>query len=198
LLTWMMLIISVLQGGITVAFIWMTAAALHQNLQMQASTDSLTGLLNRRAVTAAAEEHIACSRRNRQPVSAILLDLDAFKQINDTFGHQFGDAALVTVARCLQHHVRGVDVLGRLGGDEFVVLLPGTSIEVATEVAERLRSSLEELRVDYGGMQCRVSASFGLAQMEGIQVDWDQLMMRCDQALYTVKQTGGRRLAIVQ
>lgn len=190
-LTWMMLNVSALQGGITVAFVWMTAAMLHRDLQLQASTDPLTGLLNRRAITTAAECHIAASRRNHQPLSAILLDLDAFKLVNDTFGHQFGDAALIAVAQCLRCNVREADVLARLGGDEFVILLPGTPVETAMEVAERLRSSLETLRVTYGGMQSRMSGSFGLAQMQGMQVDWDQLLLRCDKALYTVKHTGG-------
>jgi diguanylate cyclase (GGDEF)-like protein len=190
-LTWMMLNISALQGGITVAFVWMTAAALRQDLHVQATTDPLTGLLNRRAITTAAERLIAASRQSHQPLSAILLDLDAFKLVNDTFGHQFGDAALTAVARCLQRHVRCQDLLARLGGDEFVVLLPNASIETATEIAERLRVSIEELQVNYADMQSHMSASFGLAQLQDTSVDWEQLMTRCDKALYTVKSAGG-------
>jgi diguanylate cyclase (GGDEF)-like protein len=190
-LAWMMLDISALQGGITVAFVWMTAAALRQDLQVQATTDPLTGLLNRRAVTLAAQRHITISKQTQQPLSAILLDLDSFKLVNDTFGHLFGDAALVAVAQCLQRNVRNIDVLARLAGDEFIILLPETSIETAMEIAERLRISIEELQVSYDGMQSRISASFGLAQVQDGQVDWDHLFMRCDKALYTVKQTGG-------
>jgi diguanylate cyclase (GGDEF)-like protein len=204
-LSWLMLNSSALQGGITVAFVWMTAAVLRHDLQVQASTDPLTGLLNRRAVTRAAERHIAASRQNRQPLSAILLDLDSFKMINDTFGHQFGDAVLVAVSQCLQHNIRTFDVLSRLGGDEFVILLPETSIKTAMEVAERLRVSLEKLQVNHNGLQSRVSASFGLAQVEGMHLDWDQLILYCDRALYKVKHTGGNAvkdlssdLAIVQ
>jgi len=190
-LSWMMLNSSALQGGITVAFVWMTAALLRHDLQVQASTDPLTGLLNRRAVTRAAERHIAASRQNHQPLSAILLDLDSFKMINDTFGHQFGDAVLVAVSQCLQHNIRTFDVLSRLGGDEFVILLPETSVTTAMEVAERLRVSLEKLQVEHNGLQSRVSASFGLAQVEGMHLDWDQLILYCDRALYKVKHTGG-------
>jgi diguanylate cyclase (GGDEF)-like protein len=191
-LAWTVLNNSVLQGGVTVAFVWMTAAALRQDLQMQASTDPLTGLLNRRAMEIAAERQIALCRKRKQPLSAILIDLDEFKRINDSFGHHFGDTALVAVARCLQQHLRGHDLLARLGGDEFVVILPDSSGEQALEVAERLCAAMKELQVViYEDAQIRLSASFGVAQVHGSHVNWGQLLVDCDKAMYSVKDSGG-------
>lgn len=111
---------SVLQGAVMIAFVWMTAAGLRQELEVQASTDSLTGLLNRRAIRQTAEREILLAGLQRQSMSAILIDLDGFKQINDLYGHQCGDAVLIEVARCLKSNMRRQDHLARLGGDEFV------------------------------------------------------------------------------
>ncbi len=190
-LAWTVLNNSVLQGGVTVAFVWMTAAVLRQDLQLQASTDSLTGLMNRRGVQIAAEQQIAMCRRRDRPLCAILIDLDEFKQINDSFGHHSGDATLIAVSRCLQRHVRGHDLLARLGGDEFVVLLPETNIESAAEIAERLRAAVAELRVVYEDAQIDVRASFGIAHLYHSPFNWEQLLRHCDKALYAAKDKGG-------
>jgi diguanylate cyclase (GGDEF)-like protein len=169
----------------------MTAAFLHQDLQLQASTDPLTGLLNRRAIEIAADRAIAESRYSRQPLTAIHIDLDGYKKNNDSLGHQAGDVTLIAVAYRLQQGLRKHDLLARLGGDEFVILLPGTSLKTATEMAERLRASIQELEVLYGQQPVSVNASFGLAQVESPSTDWDDLMMGCDKALYAVKSAGG-------
>ena len=190
-LAWILLNNSVLQGGVTVAFVWMTAAVLRHDLHRQATTDHLTGLLNRRAMELAAEQQIAICRRRQQPVSAILVDLDGFKQINDSYGHFAGDCTLVAVAACLQQNVRGHDLLGRLGGDEFVVLLPDSHIGHAVEIAERLRSAVEEIRVALEDRQIEVRASFGLAHSAKSTSGWDQLLLNCDKALYVMKDNGG-------
>jgi diguanylate cyclase (GGDEF)-like protein len=194
LLTWSLVIISVLQGGVTVAFVWMTAATLREDLLRQASTDPLTGVLNRRAAEHAAEREIALSQASQRPFSVILVDLDRFKQLNDQLGHQFGDAALVAVSKCFQEELRKGDILARIGGDEFVVLLADTSLDMAIDIAERLRISLEEMTVVHDGHTRTVSASFGLAQLEHT-LDWDRLVMNCDKALYSVKANGGNLVA---
>jgi diguanylate cyclase (GGDEF)-like protein len=190
-LAWTVLNNSVLQGGVTVAFVWMTAAVLRHDLHVQATTDSLTGLLNRRAMEMTAEQQIAICRRRHQPISAILIDLDDFKRINDSHGHHSGDAVLIAVAQCLQQHLRGRDLLARLGGDEFVALLPETRADHGEEVAERLRAAVEELRVVHEDAQIGVRASFGLAHSDRSLFTWDQLLMHCDKALYAVKDNGG-------
>jgi diguanylate cyclase (GGDEF)-like protein len=182
---------TVLQSGITVAFVWMTAAVLHDKLDRLASTDSLTGLLNRRAVEVAARREIAMSRKSKRPLTAILIDLDHFKRINDSFGHSFGDRALLEVSRCLQEHMRQSDLLARVGGDEFAVMLHNTSSEEAMEIAERLRASLEALVVVDGEVEARVSASLGLAEVDDSTGDWNELVVKCDKAVYAVKEIGG-------
>ena len=190
-LAWTVLNNSVLQGGATVSFVWMTAAALRHDLHLQATTDSLTGLLNRRAMETAAEQQIAICRRRHQPISAILIDLDAFKQVNDSHGHPSGDSVLVAVAQCLQQHVRGHDLLARLGGDEFVALLPEARADHAAEVGERLRAAVEGLHVVHEDTQISIRASFGLAHSDRSLLNWDQLLLRCDKALYAAKDNGG-------
>jgi diguanylate cyclase (GGDEF)-like protein len=190
-----LLFTTVLQAGIMVAFVWMTAAVLHERLDRLASTDPLTGLLNRRALEAAAEREIALARRNRRPLTAVLLDLDRFKQINDVYGHGFGDRTLIEVARCMQQQMRKSDLLARVGGDEFAVLLQDTSSEEAMEIAERLRGSLEDLIVVEGASEVRVSASFGLAEVDGTIASWTELVSKCDKAVYRAKGVGGNLAA---
>jgi diguanylate cyclase (GGDEF)-like protein len=192
ILQWSLVMTSVLQGGVTVAFVWMTAALLRQQLHVLATTDSLTGLLNRRAIELAAEQKIAQCRQSNRPLSAILLDLDNFKGINDTLGHQQGDATLVAVARCLQREMRQSDVVARFGGDEFLILLGDTPQHLAVEIAERVRRGLEGVCL-CDQAQTRVSASLGLSQLKDSQ-DWDHLITECDKALYAVKSMGGNQV----
>jgi diguanylate cyclase (GGDEF)-like protein len=191
MLAWSVLNTSVLQGGIIVAFVWMTAARLHHDVEVQALTDSLTGLYNRRAIESMAERAIAASRRSLEPVSAILFDLDDFKKINDSFGHLCGDAMLVAIARCLERETRPGDIVARWGGDEFVLLLGGTHLEPATALAQRLQSAIERLRVNYHGDEVSTRASFGVAQHTDSTQGWEELMLKCDRALYEVKDSGG-------
>lgn len=195
-LSWTLLATSVLQGGVTIAFVWMTAAALRQELEVQALTDSLTGLLNRRAIQVTAEREIVWRKRNRQPISAILVDLDDFKQINDSYGHHCGDTALMEVARCLKDKTRSQDHLARLGGDEFVVLLPNTTWEEASILAERLRRCLEETTFTLDDRPAGVRASFGVAELRTEERGWDQLILSCDRALYSVKELGGNQVLV--
>ncbi|MFT4112803.1 diguanylate cyclase domain-containing protein [Silvibacterium sp.] len=191
LLAWTVVNTSVLQGGIIVSFVWMTASRLHHDLVRQATTDPLTGLLNRRALETLAEKAIVEKGRRLIPISAILFDLDNFKEINDSFGHLGGDAALIAVARCLQHETRPGDTLARWAGDEFAVLLSATDLDAAQALAERLRIALEQLCVRYGEHEFSVTASFGVAELQSLSGDWDDLIQHCDRALYAVKSDGG-------
>jgi len=182
---------SVLQGAVTVAFLWMTAAALRHDISTEASTDSLTGLLNRRAIVLAAEREIAQGRQNVEQMSAILLDLDRFKELNDVMGHQGGDAAIVAASRRLEEGVRTGDLLARLGGDEFVVLLPKTGLEEAARIAEKMRAAFEAAPIVFGGAEKVMTGSFGVAQVQGSNEGWRSLMLACDKALYRAKSEGG-------
>ena len=187
---------SVLQGAVTIAFVWMTAAGLRQELEVQALTDPLTGLLNRRAIEQTAEREILRSGLQRQSMSAILIDLDGFKQINDSYGHHCGDAVLIAVATCLRVNKRRGDYLARLGGDEFVMLLPNTAWEEASVIAETLRSCLEESQPLINEHPARIRASFGVAELRTRERGWDQLIMSCDRALYAVKELGGNQVLV--
>lgn len=189
-LAWIIIVNSGLQCGFIVAYVWMTAAHLRRDLEVQASTDPLTGLLNRRAIELAAEQQILISRRDRSPLSAIVLDLNDFKLVNDSYGHHCGDAVLIAVANALQRSMRQHDLLARVGGDEFAVLLPATSLEAAATIATQLRSAIQQSEVVYGTITTSVTASFGFAQFDQTVSDWEQLIMACDKALYEVKRSG--------
>ncbi len=195
-LAWILIANSGLQCGAMVAYVWMTAALLRHDLHVQATTDPLTGLLNRRAMEVAAEREIAARKQAHTQLSAMVIDLDGFKQINDTYGHNCGDATLIAVASCLQRGLRKNDLLARVGGDEFAVLLPQTTLEEALEVAGRLRHSIEDLEIVYGQIQTKVTASFGLAQAQSSVSSWDNLVISCDKSLYAVKRTGGNRVTL--
>jgi diguanylate cyclase (GGDEF)-like protein len=188
-LAWVVIATSSLQCGAIVCYVWMTAAHLREDLEIQASTDSLTGLLNRRAIEVAAEQQILACHRSGSVLSAVILDLDGFKQINDTYGHHCGDDALIIVARRLQGGLRGRDLLARVGGDEFAILLPDTSLEEATQLAARLQVSVQQATVTFGPVTTGLTVSCGVAQLQHPHLTWEQLVMNCDKALYDAKRS---------
>ena len=151
-----------------------------------ATTDGLTGLKNHRAFQERLAAECETARRHRTPLSLLLLDVDHFKQYNDTFGHPAGDAVLKQVARLLKETLRDCDFAARYGGEEFVVILPQTSQASAVKAAERCRVLLESAAWD-----CRaVTASFGVAALSLDNPDGDSLIAAADQALYAAKYNG--------
>ena len=188
-LVWMVLVNTALQCGAIVSYVWMTASLLRGNLAVQALTDPLTGLLNRRALDRAAEKVLGIGAD--QPVSAIHIDLNDFKLVNDTFGHACGDAILVAVARSLQLGLRHSDFVGRMGGDEFIALLPRTPVDLAQSMALSLDLALRSIAIPCEDTVARVSASFGCAQATGSESNWSDLIVACDKAMYEEK--GNRR-----
>jgi diguanylate cyclase (GGDEF)-like protein len=187
-LAWIVIATSSLQCGAIVCYVWMTAAHLREDLEVQASTDPLTGLLNRRAIEVAAEQQILACKRSGSHMSAIILDLDDFKQINDTYGHRCGDDTLITVANSLKVGLRGRDLLARVGGDEFALLLPDTSLEDATQLAIRLQRSVQHSKAPTSHPSIAVSVSFGVADLYPPNNTWEQLVVCCDKALYEAKR----------
>jgi diguanylate cyclase (GGDEF)-like protein len=163
-----------------------------EKLDRLAHEDELTGLLNRRALLRSIEAEAARRQRYGGALSLVLLDIDHFKAINDRFGHPVGDAVLRRIGRCLQQHVRCVDIAGRYGGEEFLIALPQTGLDGARALAEALRERLGALTHDEGPQ--RVSASLGVAEVHGDEV-FDALA-RADRALYAAKAQGRDRVVV--
>ena len=169
---------------------------LEHDLELQARTDPLTGLFNRRHFMPLAENELARAIRYRGSLSAIMLDIDHFKRINDTRGHRTGDLVLQHLAKLAKLTLRDVDIVGRLGGEEFAILLPQTGIDQALEVADRLRQAIAESEVmPDAGLPLRYTASLGVACVtQGVQTNVDALLNEADQALYAAKKAGRNRV----
>jgi diguanylate cyclase (GGDEF)-like protein len=169
---------------------------LHRLVERQAVTDELTGLSNRRRFQDAMDAEIERSRRFGAPVGLVMLDIDDFKKVNDSYGHQVGDLVLKEVARILQDLSREVDEPARYGGEELAVVLPGTDLEGAYNLAERVRVGIEGLRlpvIDDSGSPLSLTASFGAATVPGSGVDSRALVEAADAALYEAKRSGKNR-----
>jgi diguanylate cyclase (GGDEF)-like protein len=168
---------------------------LHETVERQAVTDELTGLFNRRRFQEAMATEVERSKRFGQPVGLVLLDLDDFKAVNDTYGHQQGDLVLREVARVLRETSREIDEPARYGGEELAVVLPGTDLEGAYNLAERVRAGIEELALPLldGEGVLRVTASFGVATLPGSADDMRELVAAADEALYRAKRAGKNR-----
>jgi diguanylate cyclase (GGDEF)-like protein/PAS domain S-box-containing protein len=178
------------------------AKARETELRNLAYTDVLTGIPNRRFFLARAALELRKAQREASPLAVMALDIDRFKQINDTLGHQGGDAVIRCFAQVCVQQLRSQDVCGRLGGDEFAILLPQTSRQVAFEVAQRLRLSIQEAgcmpELQRAGAQLMLTASIGIAEFvpTAAAIDVDELLDRADQALYRAKQAGRNRVEI--
>jgi diguanylate cyclase (GGDEF)-like protein len=168
-------------------FLTMVTQRLVVRLREASMRDSLTGLFNRRAMNEALQRAWLRHRRTRAPLAVLVVDLDHFKRINDTRGHAAGDVVLARVAALLQGQLRAEDVLGRAGGEEFWVVLPETSREHASALAERLRHTVAEAAL---GTTCSVGVSLADAADAGV----DQLVARADAALYRAKEGGRNRV----
>ena len=183
-----LLLLHTVADQVTVA---VNQAHLFAQIQQQALTDGLTGCYNRRSFEMQLERDLHLATRLRQPLSLIMLDVDNFKQVNDTYGHEAGDRALRTLADCLREELRGVDSAARFGGDEFAVILPQADLEGARLVGERLRARIEQ--TDGAGFG-RISASFGVATFPLHASSRDTLVVAADRALYTAKHGGRNRV----
>lgn len=165
-------------------------ATLYAEVQRLATTDTLTEQYNRRRFFELGEMEMHRYRRFHNPLSAIMLDLDNFKEINDTHGHAVGDFVLFTVARRIRNSVRVVDILGRYGGDEFAILLPDADQNEAREIAERIRQAIIGEPIHISGGELEVSISLGIAQAADEEESLSSLLGRADSALYNAKQQG--------
>ncbi|MEN2979502.1 PleD family two-component system response regulator [Tistrella bauzanensis] len=168
---------------------------LRQNYQRSialAATDGLTGLYNRRYLSAHLQRMFVRAGHDGRPLAVLMLDIDHFKQLNDTYGHDAGDRVLQAMADRMTRHVRGVDLVARYGGEEFVMVLPDSDQRSAHEVAERVRSVIsgQPIVIDDEGHQVTVTASIGGSQLRPSDQDPDDMLRRADQALYRAKAAG--------
>lgn len=169
---------------------------LQADLREQAVRDGLTNLFNRRYLDETLERELARAKREGYPLSLVMIDIDHFKKLNDTYGHQAGDKVLRELAALLWGDVRAEDVPCRYGGEEFVVLLPRMPLDIALERAEEWRRTLQATRVPFGDFQLETTISCGVAAYPDHARTADDLLRCCDEALYDAKHGGRNRSAI--
>jgi diguanylate cyclase (GGDEF)-like protein len=170
-------------------------ATANAELRRMAVTDALTGLYNRRHLEERLREMFDHSVRLHEPLAVVMFDLDHFKAVNDTYGHQAGDAVLRQLATLLRESVREIDRIGRYGGEEFMVLLPGTVLDAAVTFAERARQEVEAHQFTFDGGALRRTLSCGVAAWPHPRIRYrEQLVKAADDALYVAKELGRNRV----
>lgn len=185
-------------------FVWLTTHLSHQTafdvrrvalLEKESITDPLTGIYNRRYLERRLDEEINRSKRYDLPLSVLLIDIDHFKQVNDTCGHQVGDSLLIYLSKMILSHIRNSDVAARYGGDELLILAQNTTVSSAAKLAERLRQNIETNQPELSGnsdqdQKIHVSVSIGIAGLAPTIADSKSLVKYADEALYRAKQDG--------
>ncbi len=162
-----------------------------------AITDELTGLRNRRYIIEQLDKEYQRSARTGSALSVIVIDIDHFKKVNDTYGHAFGDLVLKTVSSEMQASLRSYDLLGRIGGEEFIVASPGSTLDDAAGLAERIRGRIASSRIQNSGQTATVTVSAGVTSLSEQDGRADNLLARADEALYLAKQQGRDRVVAV-
>jgi diguanylate cyclase (GGDEF)-like protein len=166
-------------------------------LSTLAHTDPLTGLLNRRGFDAAAETAFAQGDRVKSETAIVIIDIDQFKCVNDRYGHDPGDQALVNLAQVLRANTRCADIAARRGSEEFAILLPQTDLNEAMRICEHARKAVEMIKMKSGDNKFGFTIGAGIAVSQDDDRNWPQTMARADQALYRAKSTGRNRVAIL-
>ena len=182
--------------SLSLCFFWLISHQLGLNIQKQALTDSLTGLSNRRAMDNMIEKLLPVTLK--ATIGFLLIDIDDFKEVNDKFGHQAGDAFLVRFGQEINTHLRMGDSLYRYAGDEFVVLVQNCDENNAMHTAERLRQTIENMTVDWCGHTLQSTVSIGIALCGEIIRNYDECMRVADKALYLAKGEGGNCVKILE
>jgi len=166
-------------------------------LERLAATDYLTGIANHRSFFEAGEREIQRARRYGHPLAVLMIDLDHFKQVNDTYGHAAGDRVLVETTAAIRRLLRDLDVFGRLGGEEFAILLPETDLTGSRTTAERLRAAIAEIAIDAENVSLKVTISVGITLLSPDDPGLDAVLKRADDAMYEAKRGGRNRVATV-
>ncbi|WP_447592082.1 diguanylate cyclase [Aquipseudomonas campi] len=168
----------------------------NNQLKHLSRTDRLTGLNNRGHWEEELKREYSRHLRYGNTAALVIFDIDHFKKVNDTYGHQAGDRVIQTVADVVRHEIRDTDIAGRYGGEEFVILLPDSGLEKARLFAERLRVAIEEQRVSHDGHVIPFTISLGIAEMTPDCTDHKQLIERADHALYNSKRNGRNQVSV--
>jgi two-component system cell cycle response regulator len=166
-------------------------------LKVKASTDSLTGMINRDHIFNELELVLKRGKQQNIPVCVVMADIDFFKRVNDTYGHQAGDAVLINVAQRIKSSLRDFDMVGRYGGEEFMLILQNTDMTVATKVAERIRLRIADHPINLPNVILESTISMGVAEMLPDD-NVETLIERADQALYQSKHNGRNRVTVAQ
>lgn len=184
----------------SVGFVFMSRDRADENNRVLAALDPLTGVANRRSLIAALDRDMARAQRMREPMALMMVDIDYFKDVNDRYGHPAGDRVLRSVVNVLRQRVRAQDLVGRYGGEEFMVLLPGTGLTGAEQLARELCKAVEESRCPADGVPgpgIAVTVSIGVfgGRLESGD-SWDMLIAAADRALYQAKNNGRNRVEV--
>jgi diguanylate cyclase (GGDEF)-like protein len=171
--------------------------SMQEKLWKMATSDFLTGLINRRYFMIKLEEEFSRVQRSQDyQVTVLMLDLDYFKRVNDTYGHAIGDALLKHVTSIIRNNLRKTDAAGRLGGEEFSIFLPNTPILAAKSFAERLCTQIQDSPLQLETLSVKITVSIGIALMNNTDASCDAVLIRADNALYKAKATGRNRVEI--
>jgi diguanylate cyclase (GGDEF)-like protein len=187
------LLICTLISAVVLFLVYLVTRRFQLRIAALATTDVLTGLPNRRGFDLLAAQALQESIRDKSPLSTLLIDLDHFKQLNDTHGHLAGDEVLRGFARSLQGNLRQSDIICRWGGEEFILLLKDTGSSTARQLAEKIRQQTEQELFQFNGVNLRVTTSIGVTELHGDD-SLDRLIARADRALYRAKQSGRNRV----
>lgn len=187
------LIFAVATTGLLLGLIYIFTSRLIQRvsdaraeIERMAITDGLTEIFNRRHLLERFEEELERAKRNNSELGCILIDIDYFKQINDTFGHQIGDKVIVEISKTLKSSIRAYDVLGRYGGEEFLIVMPDAGIESTTQLAERVRDKVKESPI----LGTPVTISAGVSNYQAGDETIEEIIRRADHGLYKAKHSG--------
>ena len=172
------------------------ALEANDKLQHLSQTDYLTQLNNHGHWLKCCQQEHKRHVRTKQVASLIMLDIDHFKKVNDTYGHPFGDKVIKKVAECIRENMRETDIAGRYGGEEFTLILIDTDLEGATQVAERIRKSIENLVLNFQGGEVKITSSFGVAELNDKIKDYKTWIKTADLGLYIAKDTGRNRVSV--
>lgn len=173
-------------------------AQLYEEIKRQARMDLTTGIYNRRGLFELGDREIDRAERYERPLAALFIDIDEFKIVNDQYGHPVGDIILEELAERLKHNLRSIDILGRYGGEEFVILLPETSVEMACDVAERLRQIVEKKPFTPNKLSLPITVSIGVATTTGERCSLETLIEHADHAMYRSKDAGRNQVHLCE